>query len=468
MDQEITHSLMHEYLTQTTSRGVMLLSSNGLIVFVNDQLFKWLGCSDPGAVGEPLVSLLAQLSDQMDWRGPRKELFLSQLAPIFSQEVYRVELFFSPDNWLQFTGRPMESGGYVLTLTDVTSFHQSANAIRQTNKNMLKSLADVAENRDHDTGEHVLKVARLTHEMALDLKANGYFTENMSDSFLSQLGLASMLHDVGKVAISDSVLLKPGSLTPEERTIMQGHASAGFRIIRKIQDLQSESAYFEMASAIALYHHEKYAGGGYPQGLFGDEIPLEARIVGVSDVFDALTSWRPYKEPWSEKKALEFIHENSAIMFDPRIVQSLDRVLLQRRENTLIHWDLSMSVGHGEMDKDHRILIDLLNQLGLAKSRADPIIMDFVLDELYNYTVRHFRREEAYMLGGGFSDLDRHKRVHSEFSEQISDMRRQFARNADTAVSTELMMLLGTWLRDHILGMDQAYQNYFNIKARAN
>ncbi len=460
-----TSSLMQEYLAQTTGRGILLVGADGLIAFVNDRFFAWTGCVRSAAQGEPFDRFLSQLPEQPGWKGPQATLFRTQIAPMLAHSEHWVEIYFHTDHWLQLIGRPMASGGYVLTVTDVTAFHQTAINIRRANNNMVKSLADIAENRDNNTGEHVLRVSRLTHGMAWDLKERGCFSHRLDATFLAQVGYASMLHDVGKVAVPDAILHKPGRLTPEERAIMQNHSLAGFRMVRKIQDLQEDSAYFAIAAAITLSHHEQYAGGGYPHGIQGEAIPLEARIVAVADVFDALISWRPYKEPWTDLQALAFIDENAGRLFDPEVVRTLHRVLDWRQLHCLVHWFPAMSVGDGEMDKDHRILIDLINHLGLARERLDAIMMDFVLEELYNYTARHFQREETYMEAGNYPHIERHRRIHQEFTKQVVDLRRRFLRHPDPEIAIDLLPLLGSWLSEHIQKTDMDYFVFFSSPA---
>ncbi|MBF0463211.1 MAG: bacteriohemerythrin [Magnetococcales bacterium] len=457
---DLTSLLMQEYLTQATGRGILLVGMDGSIAFVNDRFFEWTGCANQSIQGERFDRFLAQLPEQPGWRGPKRTLFLAQIVPILARTEHWVELPFQVDLWLRLIGRPMASGGYVLTVTDVTALHQTAINIRRANNNMVKSLADIAENRDNNTGEHVLRVAILTHAIAQDLQERGLFPNCLTPTFLAQVGYASMLHDVGKVTVPDAVLLKPGRLTAEEREIMQQHALAGFRMVKKIQDLQENSAYFDIAEAIALSHHEQYAGGGYPHGIRDEAIPLEARIVGVADVFDALTSWRPYKEPWPDTQALEFIDQNAGIMFDPLVVQALHRVLVCRRQHGLVQWVPSMSIGHDEIDKDHHTLIDLINQLAVAQQRLDTIMMDFVLEELYNYTVRHFHREEVYMRKWGYPQADRHQQIHQEFTEWVVGLRRRFLRHPDPEMAVDLLTHLGSWLTEHIQKVDRDYQSF--------
>jgi len=128
---------------------------------------------------------------------------------------------------------------------------------------------------------------------------------------------AAPLHDVGKLGISDEILLKPGKLTPEEFLVMQSHTTIGDQILSN-----SASVLIQTAQEIAVSHHEKFDGSGYPKGLVGEAIPLSGRIIAVADVFDALTSKRPYKEAWSFEQAISYIKENSGTSFDPRCVNA--------------------------------------------------------------------------------------------------------------------------------------------------
>ncbi|MBF0582712.1 MAG: bacteriohemerythrin [Magnetococcales bacterium] len=456
-----TQYLIQEYLDETSSRGLLLTDPHGHIAHVNRRFFELMGIAVQHYEGMILADLLTVLPDQSGWEGLPKELFLQRLAPILTQSFQQIELFFFPNRWLQWTGRTMRSGGYALTVTDVTIIHVALNNIQQSHKSTIKSIADMAENRDNETGEHVLRVARMAHELAVDLIDHGVFADQLTEQTLTYLGMSSILHDVGKVAVPDAILLKPGLLTREERVVMQGHAEAGYRIIRKIQGTQENDPYFEMAASIARGHHEFWGGGGYPLGITGEEIPVDARIVAVSDVFDALTSSRPYKEPWSEERAAAFVREKSGILFDPRVVDALHRVLDYRKALKCVSWDPSMSVGESTMDKDHRILIDLINQLARAHHRADGIVMEFVMDELYNYTVRHFQREESYMKAGCYPKYESHQQLHQEFTQRVGGIRQQFFRNFDPGIAADLTDVLGQWLRQHILGDDQEYQLFF-------
>lgn len=172
---------------------------------------------------------------------------------------------------------------------------------------VVERLALAGEYRDGDTQQHARRIGELSTRIAIAL--------GVDDRVVTQLQLAAMLHDIGKLAIPDAVLLKAGPLTEDEREIVKGHALAGAGILGG-----STSELLRLAEEVARTHHERWDGGGYPAGLLGAEIPLAARIVAVADVFDALTHARPYKEAWPVEWAITEIVANSGSQFDPAVV----------------------------------------------------------------------------------------------------------------------------------------------------
>lgn len=193
-------------------------------------------------------------------------------------------------------------------------------------------LAALAEYKDTDTGEHILRVGALSSQIARQLKSNGCYVEQLTGLFLKQIGPASMLHDVGKVGIPDSILLKPGRLDADERVVMEKHAVYGRDILDRGGETLDETSYLFMGAEVAATHHEHYDGSGYPKGLKGEEIPLSGRIVAVADVYDALTSKRPYKNPWPSIKAIEYIKDLSGKQFDPVVVEAFLDVMSERQQ----------------------------------------------------------------------------------------------------------------------------------------
>jgi putative two-component system response regulator len=147
----------------------------------------------------------------------------------------------------------------------------------------------------------------------------------IDDKFLTNLRQSSPLHDIGKVSISDSILLKPGSLTPDEYCEMKAHSVIGSDILQDVVASRHEATFLKMATVVARYHHERFDGSGYPDGLVGKEIPLAARIVALADVYDALVSERPYKDPYSPEDARDMIAAQSGAQFDPDVVDAFLR-----------------------------------------------------------------------------------------------------------------------------------------------
>jgi putative two-component system response regulator len=179
---------------------------------------------------------------------------------------------------------------------------------------MIERLGRAAEWRDEDTAEHVTRVSRMSEVIALEA--------GLSPDRARVIALASQMHDIGKVAVPDTILLKPGPLTEEEFEVVKRHTTVGADILSG-----GTTEVLQTAERIARYHHERWDGSGYPEGLAGEQIPLEARIVAIADVFDALTSHRPYKKPWPIVKAIAAIQLSAGTHFDPHLVECFVRRL---------------------------------------------------------------------------------------------------------------------------------------------
>jgi len=188
----------------------------------------------------------------------------------------------------------------------------------------LFRLAKAGEFRDSETGNHILRMAKYSRLIAEEIGLNQEHCELIE--------FAAPMHDIGKIGIPDHILLKPGKLTAEEFEIMKKHPMIGFQILQ-----HSPSKFLSLGAEIALGHHEKFDGSGYPLGAKAGEIPLEARIVAVADVYDALTSSRPYKKAWSTEDALQYLTSNKGSHFDPDCV---DAFIVQFRKISLIQHQL--------------------------------------------------------------------------------------------------------------------------------
>jgi len=191
----------------------------------------------------------------------------------------------------------------------------------------INRLSAAAEYKDEDTGEHII---RMSHYSAVIARQMG-----LDDPTVELILNASPMHDIGKIGTPDRVLVKPGKLDADEWEIMKQHAAIGASILEG-----AESDVIQMGERIALSHHEKWDGSGYPQGLQGEAIPIEGRITAIDDVFDALTSRRPYKEPFSLEKSIGIIEEGRGTHFDPEVMDAffavMDEILEIKRANTSI------------------------------------------------------------------------------------------------------------------------------------
>ena len=183
-----------------------------------------------------------------------------------------------------------------------------ANNIHMMNqKNLIFALGEIVEKRDLNTSKHTKRVSKIAAEIAKWAK--------LPDEMIKSIELSTSLHDIGKIAVSDSILNKKGKLTPEEFEIIKKHTEINFELFSVLdQELRA------IAYNISRHHHEKWNGQGYPDGLKGEEIPIEARIVAIADVFDALTHKRPYKEPWSFEDAMDYLEQQKGIQFDPTLI----------------------------------------------------------------------------------------------------------------------------------------------------
>lgn len=183
----------------------------------------------------------------------------------------------------------------------------NTNILRESRLQIVQRLGRAAEYKDNETGMHVLRMSHYAHALAMAMGCSAEWSDDLLH--------AAPMHDVGKIGIPDAVLLKPGPLTASEWQVMRQHPAIGAEIIG-----EHDCGVLKMARSIALTHHEKWDGSGYPEGLCGSAIPLAARIVAIVDVFDALTSVRPYKRAWSVDDAMQHIQAQAGIHFDPDLV----------------------------------------------------------------------------------------------------------------------------------------------------
>ncbi|MBU8913858.1 MAG: HD domain-containing protein [Spirochaetales bacterium] len=198
--------------------------------------------------------------------------------------------------------------------------------LQKTQATAMKSLAKLAEYRDKETGGHLQRICEYMRLVTREIHDDQPYSFHVSKHYPEDIYISGMLHDIGKVGVPDQILLKPGPLDESEWTVMKKHTNWGYTILNQADHELGEQSFLTLASRIALHHHEWWNGKGYPHGLAGDEIPLSARIGAVADVYDALTSRRPYKDAWTHDHAVGEIKRLTGKQFDPVISDIFSRL----------------------------------------------------------------------------------------------------------------------------------------------
>jgi len=217
---------------------------------------------------------------------------------------------------LRFSAKKMQADEQIMDLQD----------------SLLKTMAEMINCRDDITGGHIERTQRVLKILVEAIEKSGIYPEEIKDWNKNLLFQSCQLHDVGKVAIKDNILMKTGKLTDEEFEEMKKHTTFGEQLLEKIETKTIESDFLNYAKIFAASHHEKWNGAGYPRGLKGNEIPLIGRIMAIADVYDALTSERSYKKPFTHEEAVKIIAENSGTQFDPQVCMEFIRIADQFKE----------------------------------------------------------------------------------------------------------------------------------------
>ncbi|MCA9079763.1 MAG: HD domain-containing protein [Planctomycetaceae bacterium] len=237
----------------------------------------------------------------------------------------------------------------------------TARELVRTRDAVIFGLAKLSESRDPETGRHLERISLYSTKLASALRSYPEYRKIITPTFIRTIGVSSVLHDIGKVGVSDAVLLKRGKLTPAEREHIESHARIGADCLHDIERQLGDSEFLRMAKEIALSHHEWWDGTGYPQGLEGEQIPLAARIVAIADVYDALSTHRSYKEAFPHQECVDHIREGAGTHFDPGLVN----VFLQ------IEGDFRLIARRFAANSDHR---DRL-------TRTEEEILSSILDQ---------------------------------------------------------------------------------------
>lgn len=254
---------------------------------------------------ERIPVLMITANDQRDIR---YEALENGASDFLNKPIDRIEFTARVRNMLQLRSAQKQLADRATHLAAIVE--EKIQEIRGREQELIHRLSRAAEFRDPETGAHIKRMAHYSKIIAEQL--------GMDQRFQKLVLEAAPLHDVGKIGIPDFILLKPGKLTVEEFETMKGHSSLGYELLK-----DSASDVLMAGAEIALHHHEKFNGSGYPRGLAGESIPILGRIVAVADVFDALTSVRPYKKAWGLDEARAYLEEGRGNHFDPRCVDAL-------------------------------------------------------------------------------------------------------------------------------------------------
>ncbi len=211
------------------------------------------------------------------------------------------------------------------------------------NQSIVETLASVIEFRDCESGEHVKRICRLTKILMTEV-SNTYKEYHLPDEEIEKIGTSSVLHDIGKIAIPDKILNKPGRFTKEEFEIMKQHTVKGCEILQSMPDIM-DSGIYNYSYDICRHHHERWDGRGYPDGLSGDDISIWAQVVSVADVYDALTSVRVYKDAYSSETAVKMIMNGECGIFNPKVLKVFEKVLSDFEDKTELIEDCTMDKG---------------------------------------------------------------------------------------------------------------------------
>jgi hemerythrin len=353
------------------------------------------------------------------------------------------------------------------------------NQLIQTQKATVVCLANLAEFKDNETADHLERTRHYGTLLSNHLKQNDKFKYQIGKEYIENIGFASVLHDIGKVGVPDSILKKPGRLTPEEFEIIKKHPAIASEILKDLVEKHKiNDIFFTLSYNIAAYHHEKWDGSGYPHGISGTEIPLEARIFALCDVYDALRSERVYKDPFSHEKAVAIINSGNGTHFDPDIVDAFNECAEEfnhihetylffytevdysdfgnNKRELKVEWNPRLSVGIDIIDDQHKVLLDKINELirAILEGGGRGHISK-VLDFLNSYIDEHFNLEERIMRENNSPGYEHHKNEHDRFKAEFDGMYRSIKEKGISPTTlADLEKKLITWLLRHISELD--------------
>jgi len=373
-------------------------------------------------------------------------------------EVFHRSEIDETDEWLKFLITLANQAAIAIDSSSLFNDLEHSNTeLTQAYDATIQGWSKALDLRDKETEGHTLRVAELT------IKLGRLF--GLSEENLIHVRRGALLHDIGKMGVPDGILLKPGPLTDEEWVIMKKHPTFAYELLYPIH-------YLRPAVDIPYCHHEKWDGKGYPRGLSRKQIPLAARIFAVVDVWDALTSDRPYREAWPEEKVLAHIRSLAGTHFDPQVAAiCLESGLLtgkmkKRKQMKQVQWSEEFSVGVNELDQHHQQLIGLLNRMISATGTtvAHTETISGILVEMTHFAQTHFKAEEKLMAVYGYPGLKEQRKQHRAFRKKIADFTAAVSLG-DKQIQDDLLKFLADWFNYHILESDMAYRPFFKEKS---
>lgn len=352
----------YRIILESIQEGYYEIDLEGNFIFVNPSMCKILARKEQNILGNNIASYISELDQETYSHFLQKILKSPEDNSTVECEIIvkggAKKIIEMSGSLIQ--NELMENGGIRGIVKDVTekkllekSLINSLEDVKEARAGVILGLAKLAEYRDTDTGKHLERIREYSKVIAARLSKHEKYQDYITEQYVEDIYQSSILHDIGKVGIPDSILMKKGKLTEDEYNKIKIHTLLGGRTISMITQKFTDQTFLTIAKEIAYYHHEKWNGNGYPKQLKGEEIPLSARIVAIADVYDALTSKRAYKEAFSHDKAKNIILSDKGKSFDPEIVDAFldtENTFMQIAEKYYIDG------GHGE-SHESRIML---------------------------------------------------------------------------------------------------------------
>jgi len=308
-----------QLMFQHTHDAIIHLDINGVAITVNQTLYNIFGISPEEVKGRSL--------SELDFLGPDYmqaiELYKAA-SPDTSFPAFELEAFHKDGKkiYIESQAKLILINGEIEGIINIVRNITPQKRLEHTKNATIFGLAKLAESRDDSTGKHLERVREYVKIITQAISQMPKYVGYISQDYIKDIYLSSILHDVGKVSIPDAILLKPGLLTSEEFEVIKQHTVVGGNALAAVDAQLQEQSFLKLGKEIAYYHHESWDGSGYPEGLKGENIPLSARIVSLADVYDALTTARVYKKAYSHEKTIKIILEDRGKKFAPDIVDA--------------------------------------------------------------------------------------------------------------------------------------------------